>query len=168
MVTLPLFGRFAPVIMPTRVDLPQPDSPTMAYIPFVPNSADTSFNTSRLASYEKVVCSSLISVPSTFSLPQTGSGSSRRAIIFFPAVAPFIATWKALPKARRGRKKSTAMSIKNRERIGFPPFTAPFMAKAMPMPAPPKATKSIIVTLESCITRTFIVMRRNSSAFSLI
>src|SRR5699024_609838 len=35
-------------------------------------------------------------------------------------------------------------------------------------PAPPNATKSMMVVLASCMTRTFIVILRNSSAFSFI
>ena len=49
----------------------------------------------------------------TSSSPHLGSSRSNIASNFSPAEAPFIPTWKAEPKARSGKKKSTAVSIKN-------------------------------------------------------
>ena len=90
-------------------------------------------------------------------------------IIFFPALAPFIATWNAEPNARSGKKNSTATRHKNSAYMGdSPQNAAPKIASAIPEPAPPYATKSIIVVLASCITSTFIVIFRNSSALSFI
>ena len=49
-----------------------------------------------------------------------------------------------------------------------PQNAAPHIESAIPAPAPPYATKSIIVVLASCITSTFIVIFLNSSALSFI
>ena len=90
-------------------------------------------------------------------------------MIFLPALAPFIATWKALPSARSGRKNSTATRMRKSAEAGAShSFIRPTIESAMPAPAPPNATKSMMVVLASCMTRTFIVILRNSSAFSFI
>ncbi len=105
----------------------------------------------------------------TTCVPHSGSGVFRSDIIFFPALAPFIATWNAEPNARSGRKNSTATRHRNSAYMGLSPQNAaPQIASAIPAPAPPYATRSIIVVLASCITSTFIVIFLNSSALSFI
>ena len=91
-VTEPLPGRRAPIRRLTTVDFPQPLSPTIAVIPFAGKNIFTPFKTSRRPSYEKVTSFSSISLPAIAFSPQTGSSSSSRAMIFFPALAPFMAT----------------------------------------------------------------------------
>ena len=101
--------------------------------------------------------------------PHFGFGCSNKVRIFLPALAPFIATWNAEPKVRRGRKNSTATRIKNRAAKGDKPqCKTERIAKAMPTPAPPYATMSMMVVLASCITSTFMVILRNASLFSFI
>ena len=59
--------------------------------------------------------------------------------------------------------------IKNNAAIGASShLTTDKIAIAIPIPAPPYATKSIMVVLASCITRTFIVILRKSSLVSFI
>ena len=110
---------------------------------------------------------------STVSFPQFGSFNDNNLKIFLPAVAPFIEIWNALPSCLSGKKKSTPVKTKNNTNVGIEKgkkVICEVVAKAIeiPIPAPPYATRSMIVVEASCIVKTFIVIFLNVSASSTI
>ena len=167
--TSPLSARIAPISRETQVDLPLPLSPTIAVRLLSGKDIFTPLSTSFPPPYEKVTSFISSAEEDTFLSPHSGSGKASNSRILRPAEAPFIATWKAEPSERNGRKNSTATNVRKSTFAGSsPPSTPAHMASAIPAPAPPYATRSIMVVDMSCITSTFMVILRNSSLLSFI
>ena len=190
-VIVPVYPASEPSSSAAVVDLPEPDSPTMAVrapgratndtwsnagVP--PGSTSSSRSEappsrsgSDSSSYRYPTASNVTvspwPSPGRPLWPRSGSGVSSSAKIRLVEVMPFIATWKYEPNCRNGRKKlaernTTAIA----PAMSMPPSRNCQTATPIPAAVPPYATASIAVSERNWICSTRIVITRNASAFS--